>query len=245
LAAGIKLVPGLFVAYFVLTRQWRAAVLSGVTAAVTVGVGFLLLPDSSLTYWSTLGQLQNRVAAESFGVGGLAQVTNQSVLGTLNRLIGPDVRTLWLVVAVTLLVVAAGTVWLLQGRDRPVDSMLVLALAGLLASPVSWTHHWVWTTPLVIVLLVRARTGDVPVRFTGYALAGAWIFTVAVRLVLVSGGVPADPNIARYYRMFGANAYVALGLLSFGFLVWLAVRQRSDRSCPKTADPISVPGAGL
>jgi len=27
-----------------------------------------------------------------------------------------------------------------------------------------------------------------------------------VRLVLVSGGVATDPNIARYYRILGANA---------------------------------------
>ena len=159
LAAGIKLVPGLFVAYFVLTRQWRAARLSTVTAILTVGVGFVLLPGSSVTYFSTLGQLQNRVAEETVNEGDLSQVANQSVLGSLNRLIGPDVRALRPVISLALLIVAGATVLQLRGRNRPVDSVVVLALAGLLASPVSWTHHWVWTTPLVIVLLVRARSG--------------------------------------------------------------------------------------
>ena len=69
LATGIKLVPGVFVAYFVLTRQWRAAVLSAITAILAVGIGFVLLPGSSVTYWSTLGQLQNRVRVRNLHCG--------------------------------------------------------------------------------------------------------------------------------------------------------------------------------
>ena len=34
-------------------------------------------------------------------------------------------------------------------RSAP-DSMVVVQLFGLLLSPISWTHHWVWLLPLMI-----------------------------------------------------------------------------------------------
>ena len=33
---------------------------------------------------------------------------------------------------------------------------LCCAVTGLLVSPVSWTHHWVWAVPLLVWLTVAA-----------------------------------------------------------------------------------------
>jgi alpha-1,2-mannosyltransferase len=32
-----------------------------------------------------------------------------------------------------------------------------LAVGGLLASPVSWTHHWVWVVPALLIWFVRGQ----------------------------------------------------------------------------------------
>src|ERR1700749_4644085 len=51
LAAGIKLTPLIFIPYLLFTRRVRAAAVSALTFAVTVGLGFALLPHASAVYW--------------------------------------------------------------------------------------------------------------------------------------------------------------------------------------------------
>src|ERR1700752_4199204 len=51
LAAGIKLPPLVFIPYLLFTRRVRAAAVSALTFAVTVGLGFVLLPHASAVYW--------------------------------------------------------------------------------------------------------------------------------------------------------------------------------------------------
>ena len=51
LAAGIKLTPLIFIPYLLFTRRVKAAAVSALTFAVTVGLGFALLPHASAVYW--------------------------------------------------------------------------------------------------------------------------------------------------------------------------------------------------
>ena len=51
LAAAVKLTPLIFIAYLLLTRRVRAAAVSGLTFAATIGLGFALLPHASAVYW--------------------------------------------------------------------------------------------------------------------------------------------------------------------------------------------------
>ena len=64
---------------------------------------------------------------------------------------------LWLAVAglvsLSVLVVCAGC-W--RAGDRVLGTCLG-ALAMLLASPISWSHHWVWAVPAALVLWERSR----------------------------------------------------------------------------------------
>ena len=55
--------------------------------------------------------------------------------------------------AAGVLVVARG--WWRRG-DRALAACLG-ALAMLLASPVSWSHHWVWAVPMALALWQRSR----------------------------------------------------------------------------------------
>ena len=63
---------------------------------------------------------------------------------------------LW--VAACLLVLAL-TVWAMRRVLRagePILAVICVALFGLVVSPVSWSHHWVWMLPAVLVTAILA-----------------------------------------------------------------------------------------
>ncbi|MDQ4052592.1 MAG: glycosyltransferase 87 family protein [Actinomycetota bacterium] len=151
IAAGLKLTPLVFVVLLVLVGRRMAAGRAVVAFAATAAVGFLVMPGSSSTYWG-----DRLLDADRVGPPALAH--NQSVYGALTRLLdAPPPTWAWLVVAgplsVAVLVVAAG--WWRHG-DRVLGTCLG-ALAMLFASPISWSHHWVWAVPVALVLWERSR----------------------------------------------------------------------------------------
>jgi alpha-1,2-mannosyltransferase len=150
-AAGVKLTPLVFVVLLVLVGRRTAAGRAAVVFAGTVAVGFVVAPGWAATYWT-----DRLVDAGRVGPPALAH--NQSVYGALTRLLdGPPPTLLWLAVAgplsVAVLVVGAG--WWRRG-DRVLGTCLG-ALAMLIASPISWSHHWVWAVPVALALWERSR----------------------------------------------------------------------------------------
>lgn len=153
IAAGLKLTPLLFVAYFVITRQWRAAVHAGAAFAGTIALGFALNPHGSPDFWLHAMWDPSRV-------GGVPYAGNQSALGFLTRLLGEKPPgLLWLSIAAAL----AGLSLLaaLGNRSRvgsdSYATALILALGMLLASPITWNHHLVWIAPAMVLLAWSAR----------------------------------------------------------------------------------------
>ncbi len=155
IAAGIKLVPLIFIPYLLLTRRYRQAAVATATFAGTVVAGFAL-PADSRAYW--LDGLFFRGSR----VGFVGRDANQSLDGLITRLAGSDAagKPIWLPVAVLTLVAGVACAALLHRAGHPVAGVLTCALTGLLASPVSWDHHWVWIVPIAVVLAwygLRAR----------------------------------------------------------------------------------------
>ena len=151
IAAGVKLTPLVFVVLLVLVGRRTAAGRAALAFAGTVAVGFVAMPGSAATYWT-----DGLVDAGRVGPPALAH--NQSVYGALTRLLdGPPPTLLWLAVAgpLSLAVLVVGAGWWRRG-DRVLGTCLG-ALAMLLASPVSWSHHWVWAVPVALVLWERSR----------------------------------------------------------------------------------------
>jgi alpha-1,2-mannosyltransferase len=178
IAAGIKLVPGIFILYLLLTRRFRqAAVASGVFAA-TVLLGFALLPRDSHKFW--LGGL----FAKGGRTGFVGWEGNQSLRAIITRLTGSvaGAQTTWLVVASLTLVAGLICAAVLDRAGHRMVGLLTCALTGLLASPVSWDHHWVWVIPGAVVAMVYAvRARRTVVRWAAAGLAagivlvfGAW-----------------------------------------------------------------------
>jgi alpha-1,2-mannosyltransferase len=163
LATAIKLTPGIFIVYLLLTERWRPAVVAMVTAAGATLLTAAVLVDESREFWTS-------ALWETERVGNLAYVSNQSLQGILARLdpVHPS-KALWIVAVFTVLVV-----WALRCRRAIADGDEVLGfaltgLAGLLISPVTWIHHLVWAIPAMILM---AERGDKRLRiFTGVAFA--------------------------------------------------------------------------
>jgi alpha-1,2-mannosyltransferase len=157
IAAGIKLVPLIFIPYLLLARRFReAAVVSG-TFALTFLLGLAVLPRDSRKYWF------DGVFAQGGRTGFPGWEGNQSLRAIITRMAGSVTggEAAWLVLAV--LTLAAGIVCaaVLDRAGHRMLGLLTCALTGLLCSPVSWDHHWVWIIPgtvAAVVYAVRARS---------------------------------------------------------------------------------------
>ena len=161
LGIALKLTPAVFLLYFLLRRDRRAVVhLAGVRRAQRHWPG-------SCWPGTTRGSTGPHTVRNTDRIGSASLNTNQNVAGTLARLgLGEHERFLpW--VAACLLVLAL-TVWAARRVLRagePILAVICIALFGLAVSPVSWSHHWVWMLPTVLVTAVvawrrrNARTG--------------------------------------------------------------------------------------
>jgi alpha-1,2-mannosyltransferase len=80
-----------------------------------------------------------------------------------------------------------------------VAGWVTCALTGLLVSPISWDHHWVWIVPVLALLADAAARASGAARWAFLGLAGA--------VFAVYGGWPQEWT--------GTLAFVPHGLLGF------------------------------
>lgn len=225
LAAGLKLTPLVFVVFLLLVGRIRAAALAAGSFVATVVVGFLVTPRDAWAYWTAL-------AGDADRVGGVAYAGNQSALSVLWRLLGHEPSTLvWLVVAGAL---GVGT--LLLGvvawrRGDAVGSVLGTCLAAaamLLASPISWNHHWVWAVPLVLVLW---HLGAVPAR----AVALAWVLVTAAAVVRWPPRSGDREVLWTPLEQVAGNAYFLAAIGSVAVSAWWLRAHTTSAGRPDTA----------
>jgi alpha-1,2-mannosyltransferase len=150
LATAIKLTPGVFIVYLLVTKRYRAALTASATAAGASLAAAALAPDASRVFWTDALWNTDRVGAPAF-------ISNQSLSGAVARLNDHDPSTgLW---AACVLIVLA--IWAIRVRAAVAngDEMTGFALTGVvgcLISPITWVHHLVWVAPAVLLLLDRA-----------------------------------------------------------------------------------------
>ncbi len=150
LAAAIKLTPLVFLLYFLVRRDWRGLANAVTTFTASVFVAWAALPAESSRFWFHLMFRPSRV-------GPVGSPSNQSWEGLLYRagLSGAPQRWVW--IALGLLTVAAGAAIaarLLESGKR-IDAVFVLAVVGVLASPISWSHEWSWMALAPVLLVAR------------------------------------------------------------------------------------------
>ena len=151
LAIALKLTPAVFLLYFVLRRDLRSTSTAVASFAAATALGFALAWRDSLEYWTHTVHDTDRIGTATWN-------TNQNAAGALARLELSD-HFHFAVWTLACLAMLALTVWavrrvLAAGRDEGESSTLALmcvALFGLVVSPVSWSHHWVWALPVAVV----------------------------------------------------------------------------------------------
>ncbi|MFC7381956.1 glycosyltransferase 87 family protein [Sphaerisporangium rhizosphaerae] len=233
IAAGIKLTPLIFIPYLLLTRRYRAALMACLGFLGTVILGFLLLPADSRDYWGGAFFDTHRVVA---GQG--VDFFNQSLRGVLALVPGSwPIMPVWLALCAVVgtggLLVAART-WKKAGE---LAGITVTGIVGLLVSPVSWPHHWVWCIPLLVLWAQRAQRVNTPLEKLGVGFLWS-IFLLPGYVALAT--LLVYPSHAGMWLMSLTGSYVLSGLST---LLALAVHfGRSERRRGKRAsgDPFAV-----
>jgi alpha-1,2-mannosyltransferase len=223
LAAGVKLTPAVTGLYFLGARRWATVAFSVAVFVATIAVSALVSGDQTRYYFTEL-------LGDASRIGPIGTSFNQSWRGGISRILGHDAGfgpIVLVAIAVTALV--AFLAWrALDGRDR-LGRILVVSLFGLLLSPISWTHHWVWLLPLMMWLLhgpLRSLRGA---RILGW---GWLVLTIIGVPWLLSFAQPTIWQISRpWYLAWAGLVYIVATVAT---LAWIAATgpalSRSRRS---------------
>lgn len=193
LAAAIKVTPALFIGYFVVTRQWRAAIVSTATAIGATLLTFVFMGSDAATYFSS-------VMLNTGRVGEVDATANQSLAGLLARLYDSTTTPTLMWAAFALLLLAVGLTRAASAH-REGDEVAAFTLVGLTAnavSPISWSHHLVFLVPALIILVDTALRRRSAAR--GFATHGA--FTRGPGGVPALAGLPALGAAVGIYLVF-------------------------------------------
>jgi alpha-1,2-mannosyltransferase len=177
LAAGIKLIPLLFIPYLLVAGKYRQAAIAACTFAASVLIGFIVLPGPSASYWLT------GYFVKPGRTGGVDALVNQSLLGMLARNAGSGTaaQPVWLPLAIGVALAGIiGGAMLLRAGQRT-QSWVLVGITSTLVSPISWDHHWVWIIPVIAMLaglMMQARGAArwiwLPLGLITAGVFGAW-----------------------------------------------------------------------
>ncbi|MGV9365217.1 glycosyltransferase 87 family protein [Amycolatopsis sp. NPDC003731] len=226
-AAAIKLTPAVFVVYFLFRRDFRSAARVVGGFVVAGALLWLIRPSASFTYWTKL-------VFDAGRIGGVDYVGNQSLKGLVTRIGLPETagNAVWLLAAVAVMAVVAVTI---VRAAEPVLGLTACALGGLLVSPISWTHHWTWCVPVLVLAGWYAWRFDRAIRWVAAAVvvAGLALFIVGPMWFAPRPAPSAGWWLAtESYELYG---FALLALAAFG------ARRLATKKGTPTAEAAEVP----
>jgi alpha-1,2-mannosyltransferase len=222
IAAAVKLTPAAFVLFFLLRGDRRAAGTAAISFASCVAAGFLLAWHDSVRYWTSLVFQTGRP-------GSLVYAANQSIGGVLARAgLDPGTpagRAAWLSLSAAVLVLAGLAMRRSFARSEDAWALSLNAFAALLISPVSWSHHWVWAEPALLILAIRGLRH----RHRGWlvtAVAGLVILAVAPQWWFPHGN-NIESGWTAWQQVIGSSYVIlAVVILVWSSLEWLSARRQ-------------------
>ncbi|WP_314307733.1 glycosyltransferase 87 family protein [Actinomyces johnsonii] len=228
LAAAIKLTPAVAILVLLARREWRAAATMAGSAVGLTALAALAAPTESWEFFTS--------AMWDPGRAGFADYSgNQNLKGAIARGLPESAwNPTW--AACSLLAVAAA--WFLCRRlgrlqvtsEADDEAGLVLTLQvgvvmvlGLLVSPISWSHHWVWCLPALM------SVGTATWRWRSTALGLAAIAGVLVFVLSMQWWFPEQNHVEQNWpfwaKVVGSSyTWWALGC---GSALWWASGRRS------------------
>ena len=230
LAIALKLTPAVFLLYFVLRRDIRAVLVAAASFAMATLLGFALAWRDSVEYWTATIHHTDRIGDATLN-------TNQNASGALARL-GLGSGTHFVVWTAVCFAVLGLTIWAARralAAGEPALALVCVALFGLVVSPVSWSHHWVWgLTAIAVTAVVAWRRRDAVLALL--SLAGAALMTWP-QIDLLPEHHEAD---AAWWRQLFGMSYVWWALAVIAAVGWRLAPEwvsprRSRESAPTAA----------
>jgi alpha-1,2-mannosyltransferase len=217
-AAAIKLTPAVFVVYFLVRRDFRSAVrvVAGFVAAGALL--WLIRPSASFTYWTQL-------VFDAGRIGGVDYVGNQSLHGLVVRAGLPQI--VWVAAALAVMAVVAVVIL----RAEPVLALTACALGGLLVSPISWTHHWTWCVPILVLAGYHAWRSWRADRVVAWVAAAV---VVAGLALFIAGPMWFAPRPAPSFGWWLATeSYELFGLVLLVLAAFAPPRLKAVKAAPR------------
>jgi alpha-1,2-mannosyltransferase len=222
-AAAIKLTPALFVIFFFLIGKKRAAVTAMISFVAFTATGAIFLPSATVRFWAGLAGGSTRTASPLYA-------GNQSLLGVFYRL-GDSSRTTTVIGLAIAAILAMLGVLVAAHWWRAGQKAFAVALVGLctnLASPLSWTHHYVWALPMGAAVVLSSGLPKW-VRYLG----GFWVTWLCACLPLaVLPYAGARERHFSFLEQVVANLGPVLGMVLVVGLAWQLVVEARRKSAP-------------
>src|ERR1700730_7380189 len=235
LGIALKLTPAVFLLYFLLNRDRRAALTSLAAFLAATLAGFALAWHDSWRYWTSTIHNTDRIGAATLN-------TNQNIAGALARL-GLSEHAGFLPWVAACLLVLALTLWATRRVLRAGEStmaVICIALFGLVVSPVSWSHHWVWMLPAVLVTAVLGW------RRRNAALAAVSAAGVALMVWTPIDLLPKHHELgAVWWRQFAGVSYLWWALaavVTAGATVAVSTATAAAPRASTAPEPVSAVG---
>jgi alpha-1,2-mannosyltransferase len=232
IAIALKLTPAVFLLYFLLRRDTRALLVTAASAVVATLTGFALAWRDSLEYWTDTVRNTDRIGTATLN-------TNQNIAGALARLSLDEGErfALWTLASFAVLGLTVWAARRVVRADQPVLALVCVAMFGLVVSPVSWSHHWVWVLPSMLVTSVLAY------RLRHLTLA---VITATGIALMVWTPIVLMPEhhetAASLWRQLAGGSYVWWAIAVIAVAGTVSV-ESADRSVSRQLIPASAPAA--
>ncbi|OLF15031.1 hypothetical protein BU204_24060 [Actinophytocola xanthii] len=225
LAAAIKVTPAAFLLFFLLRRDFRAAVTAVITGLVATAAGFALAPSASIRFWF------GGILFQPHRVSGPATRENQTIAASLNRLHLSETTHLVARAVLVVVVLVAGAI-AIRYADRTL-ALLANATVALLVSPLSWVAHWVWLAMAWLMIAHHAlATMHADEASSRHARRGVVVLLVVTAAFMVSPHDFASRNgpFWQPWEHLVVHTYPVMAVVFLLVLAYHSLRRRATAS---------------
>jgi alpha-1,2-mannosyltransferase len=231
-AAAIKLTPLVFLGHLFITGRRMDALRGFATFVLLQGLMFLINAHDAAKYWTV-------TLPDTGRIGPVHWAGNQSLNALMNRAtdLAPWASKAAMGIGFLLAIPALWLLMRFHRKGQALAALLVTAFWTLLMSPISWTHHWVWVIPLIVLLVSRLPKTTPKTawkRWVGTGLV-AFVFVSCVLLILPNGR-----NVELHWKVWQnvlGDAYILMPVvLAAALALRWGLQRRARKKAAADAD---------